>query len=216
MSPLSKILFLFTLIIAVPRLSVLPVSAQSPSPFPAPTYDPFAQPPLSDNPTELELGRYLYWRYCMPCHGDKGQGLTDEFRAMWEPDHQNCWARGCHSGRYASDSFPVPTVVPPLIRSDQLSRFANTQDLSVFLKATHPPEAPGSLTDNEYQALAAYLFTMNGRNQGTAISPSPTSTLPLAPAPSEASSLPLGYWVAIGLILVAVTFALAQRARKSG
>ena len=215
MKKLSQISLIVMLALLVAYLSTLSASGQSPSASPTPTYDLFAQPPLPDNPTELELGRYLFWRYCMPCHGDKGQGLTDEFRAMWEPDHQNCWARGCHSGRYANDSFPVPTVVPPLVRSDQLSRFADTQDLSAFLKATHPPEAPGSLTDNEYQALAAYLFMMNGRNQETNISPSPTSTLPLAPAPSEASSLPLGYWVAIGLILVAVTFALAQRARKS-
>ena len=140
MAKLSKILFLFLLVALLIHLPVLPVNAQSPSP--TPTYDPFAQPLLPDNPTKLELGRYLFWRYCMPCHGDKGQGLTDEFRAMWEPDHQNCWARGCHSGRYANDSFPVPTVVPPLVRSDQLSRFADMQGLSAFLKATHPPEAP--------------------------------------------------------------------------
>ena len=49
---------------------------------PTPTYDPFGEPSLPNNPTQLESGRHLYWRHCMPCHGDMGQGLTDDFRVL--------------------------------------------------------------------------------------------------------------------------------------
>jgi hypothetical protein len=59
----------------------------------------------------------------MPCHGDLGQGLTDEFRLQWEPDHQNCWARDCHSRRYSHDSFPIPAVIPPLAGVGLLTRY---------------------------------------------------------------------------------------------
>jgi hypothetical protein len=121
-----------------------PAQAQAPTP----TYDPFLQPPLPENPTELEHGTYLFWRYCMPCHGDMGQGLTDEFRLKWEADHQNCWARGCHSGRYPNDSFPVPTIVPPLANVGLLSRYT-PDSLFEFLRTTHPPEDPGLLSDDE-------------------------------------------------------------------
>ena len=213
MKKLPQILLIVMLAMLVAYLPTLSASGQSPSASPTPTYDPFAQPPLPDNPTELELGRYLFWRYCMPCHGDKGQGLTDDFRAMWEPDHQNCWARGCHSGRYANDSFPVPTVVPPLVRSDQLSRFADTQDLSAFLKATHPPEAPGSLTDNEYQALAAYLFTLNGRLQEPSVTSTPTSTPPPASPQTKPSNSIIGLLAVVILMLAAVIYAFVRRTR---
>ncbi|MCZ7667923.1 MAG: hypothetical protein M5U34_12380 [Chloroflexi bacterium] len=35
--------------------------------------DRLAPPPTVENPTQLDEGAYLYWLYCIPCHGDKGQ-----------------------------------------------------------------------------------------------------------------------------------------------
>lgn len=130
---------------------------------PTPTYDPLAEPPLPPNPTEYELGRNLYWHWCMTCHGDRGQGLTDEFRGIWPPDHQNCWGRGCHAGRQEDQGFPIPTVVPALVNESHLARFSSQQDLADFLKATHPPQSPGILKEEEYQAIALFVFTMNSR-----------------------------------------------------
>jgi hypothetical protein len=116
----------------------------------------------------------------MPCHGDQGQGLTDEFRRVWVEDHQNCWARGCHSGKWPEkDSFPIPTIVPALVKGDHLARFSLLQDLSDYLKTTHPPQDPGFLEENEYSALAFYVFTMNGR-----LSADPTPAPPFTPTPS--------------------------------
>jgi hypothetical protein len=154
-----------------------------------PTYDPFVETPLPLNPTELELGQNLYWHWCMPCHGDKGQGLTDEFRGRWEPDHQNCWARGCHAGHRDEEGFPIPTVVPGIVNEDHLSQFSSLQEFASFLKATHPPQSPGVLRDEEYHAIALFVFTMNGRAiengiPSTVSAPTPTATL--APSPSPA------------------------------
>lgn len=99
----------------------------------------------------------------MPCHGDRGQGLTDDFRMIWEPDHQDCWARGCHGGLPRDEGFPIPRLVPALAGEDRLGRFASLKDLEVYLASTHPPQSPGILKAEEYDAIAAWLFAMNER-----------------------------------------------------
>ncbi len=133
--------------------------------IPTPTADRLAEPPLPANPTQLELGRHLYWMNCMPCHGDYGQGLTAEFRALYVED-ENCWAVGCHGGRVDDGGFPIPTIVPAIISTNgDLPPFATPQALFTFLKATHPPQNPGFLSDGDYWALTAYLFSRNGRLQ---------------------------------------------------
>lgn len=98
----------------------------------------------------------------MTCHGDQGQGLTDEFRDIWESDHQNCWARGCYAGRSGDFEFPIPTIVPTVVDDDHLSQFASLQDLADFLKATHPPQSLRILKAEEYYAIAFFVFSMNG------------------------------------------------------
>jgi cytochrome c len=159
---------------------------------PTPTYDPFAQPPLPPDPTEYEFGRYLYWRHCMPCHGDRGQGLTDEFRSVWVEDHQNCWARGCHSGKYAEDSFYVPTIVPALVTGARLVHFETQEDLLDYLRSTHPPQDPGFLEEDEYRALAFFVFSMNDR-----LTAEPTSQPTLTPTPSLLSILIISFFILI-------------------
>jgi hypothetical protein len=100
----------------------------------------------------------------MPCHGDHGQGLTDEFRQLWVEDHQNCWARGCHAGRLEDQGFPIPRVVPAVSsRPDQLLRFPAPEDLFAYLESTHPPQNPGVLKEDEYWAVTALLLSENQR-----------------------------------------------------
>jgi hypothetical protein len=128
------------------------------SPSPTPTSDPLAIPVLPENPTEFDLGKYSYYYNCMPCHGDHGQGLTDEWRQTWEEDHQNCWGRGCHGGREKDEGFPIPKVVPAVILdSDALQKYTQPQELLVYLRTTHPPQDPGRLTEDDYRTLVAYL-----------------------------------------------------------
>jgi len=182
-----KIILPAILLISLAPVFLLPVQAQSDpptaSPNGTPTVDPFAEPPLPEHPTQLELGRHVYWQHCMPCHGDVGQGLTDEFRLKWEPDHQNCWEPGCHSGRYAYDSFPVPTIVPPLARVELPAGYT-PNSLFEYLKTTHPPQDPGLLTDEEYQALVPFLYELNDT-----LLPAETSTATPAPPATPLASI---------------------------
>jgi len=99
----------------------------------------------------------------MTCHGDRGQGLTDEFRSLYV-EHQNCWARGCHAGHPGDLGFPIPRSVPAIISSTgELPPFATAEDLFEFLRTTHPPQHPGYLPEEEYWALTAYLLAENNR-----------------------------------------------------
>ncbi len=143
----------------------------SPTPFPTsplnppstPTFDRLAEPPLPPNPTQLEKGRYLFWLNCAACHGDRGQGLTDEWRSVYVED-ANCWAHGCHAGNNGDQGFPIPRIVPAIISSTgELPPFATPQQLFDFLRTTHPPQNPGFMSDDDYWALTAYLLDQNGR-----------------------------------------------------
>ena len=133
------------------------------NPVPTPTIDRLALPVLSENPTQIELGSSLYYYHCMPCHGDRGQGLTDEWREVWEEDHQDCWASGCHGVRSQEGVFRIPTSIPQVAGSaDILRRFSKPGVLFEYLRNTHPPQSPGILKDDEYWALTAYLLSQNG------------------------------------------------------
>lgn len=168
---LFVILLLFGLLLA--PAGVQPASAQEGIPEATSTPDRLAEPPLSEHPSQYEEGQWLYWYHCMACHGDYGQGLTQEFIELWPEDHQNCWGRGCHAGRMEDEGFPIPRDVPAIISSTgAVLQFANPDDLFVFLNATHPPQNPGVLTEEEYWAIAAYVLTQNGYlKQGKAVGP---------------------------------------------
>jgi hypothetical protein len=142
---------------APPEPTQMPISAaEGPS-------DRLAEPVLPESPTQVDFGRSLYYFHCMPCHGDRGQGLTDEWRQVWVEDHQNCWGRGCHTGRELA-AFPIPRFIPPVTGSAwALSRFQTADELFSFLRETQPPQRPGALSDDEYWKLTAYLLYENGR-----------------------------------------------------
>ncbi len=154
---------------------------------------------LPENPSQVDTGRHVYYYNCMPCHGDQGQGLTDEWRQVWEEDHRNCWDRGCHAGRKEDEGFPIPTVVPAIIEEQYdghlaLAHFANSADLFRYLKTTHPPQNPGILSDDEYNALVAFLWQANLRNTEEASGVQATLVATVSPSPglaSEMDALPL-------------------------
>ena len=133
-------------------------------PQPTPTIDRLATPVMPESPTQLDIGRNSYYHNCMPCHGDQGQGLTDEWRAVWVEDHQNCWEHGCHGGHRDDEGFRIPRDVPALTGSPQaLARFSTAGDLFDYLRRTQPPQRPGDLSDDDYWALTAFLLHENGR-----------------------------------------------------
>ncbi len=133
---------------------------------------------------EAERGAAVFARRCSTCHGDRGQGLTDEWRATWPPTHQNCWKANCHGAQpYPENGFTLPRVVPPLIGPGTLQRFATAADLYAYIRARMPFHAPGSLPEEDYRAVTAFLLQRHGiPADGQPFDPETARGVPLRPA----------------------------------
>jgi len=129
---------------------------------PTPTIDRLAKPTLPAVPSQADYGAQAFWLYCLPCHGDKGQGLTDEFRQTYPPDHQNCWESGCHGKRPYPNGWTLPPIVPRLIGDGALNNFPNAATLHGFISADMPFQSPGTLSDTLSWQLTAFLLRQNG------------------------------------------------------
>jgi mono/diheme cytochrome c family protein len=127
-------------------------------------HDPLArlaEPPLSDPPTQIELGHHAYWFSCMVCHGDRGQGLTDEWREVNPMPDQNCWQARCHGPSHPPWGFEVPRTAPAVIGTEALSTTQTVAALQAYMQATMPWPYPGLFDDETYWQLAAYLADVN-------------------------------------------------------
>jgi hypothetical protein len=125
--------------------------------------DRLLQPTVPANPSQADEGAVDYWLNCMVCHGDRGQGLTDEFRMLYPPEEQTCWQSGCHGARPYADGFTLPTAIPPVGGPD--APWHNFKDASVlfaFISTAMPWHKPGSLEPEVYWRLTAYLLRENG------------------------------------------------------
>ncbi|MBI4770779.1 MAG: hypothetical protein HY784_10325, partial [Chloroflexi bacterium] len=107
-----------------------------------PTPDRLAAPPTVPSPTQADTGAQLYWLHCQPCHGDRAQGLTGEWRAQYPPEDQNCWNSGCHGERPYANGWTLPRLVPALLGPGTLTRFATAADLYAFIGVATPYQAP--------------------------------------------------------------------------
>lgn len=136
-------------------------------PMALPTIDRLAAPPTVENPTQADEGAQLFWLNCQPCHGDHGQGLTDEWRAQYPPEDQFCWESGCHGERPYENGFTLPTRVPALIGAGSLERFETAGQVFAFSQAAMPYQAPGSLGEESYLAITAFLAREHGIWNGT-------------------------------------------------
>ncbi len=133
-----------------------------------PTVDRLAEPTIPAVPSQADLGAQVYWLSCMPCHGDRGQGLTDEFRQVYPPEDRNCWNSGCHGKRPYLNGFTLPTKIPALIGPEALQKFPTAANLHGYIFTAMPFWKPGSLTQDESWQVTAFLLRQNGFWQGTA------------------------------------------------
>jgi cytochrome c len=124
--------------------------------------DRLAEPTLPASPSQADLGAQVYWLNCSPCHGDKAQGLTDEFRQQYPPEDQNCWTSHCHGKVTYEDGFTIPRVVPALVGPGTLAKFPTAANLYGFIHAAMPFQKPGSLSDDDYYKITAFLLRQNG------------------------------------------------------
>lgn len=106
-------------------------------------------------------GAKLYEFWCSTCHGDRGQGLTAEWRAQWPEGKQNCWQAKCHSTSHPPDGFTFPKNVPALIGPNALAKFSTAQDLYAYARAAMPYWSPNLLSDDEYRAITIFLVKAN-------------------------------------------------------
>ena len=173
------------------------------------TPDRLAQPTLPAAPSQADRGAQVYWLSCLPCHGDRGQGLTDEFRAAYPPEDRNCWDSGCHGERPYENGFKLPAGIPALVGADALQKFPNAAVLQAYIQAAMPFWKPGSLAEDDSWAVTAFLLRQNGlrddraelnasnADQARVRAPEAEST----PAPRPVKNPP-GGWV-VGLLVFA-------------
>ena len=136
------------------------VSAQGLTPVP--TIDRLAKPTIPPNPSQADKGSVDYWLNCSPCHGDRGQGLTTEFRQVYPTEDQNCWLSGCHGRRPYPNGWTIPALVPALVGPGALAKFANAAVLEAYIRAKMPFQWPGTLDADTYWRLTAFLMRQNG------------------------------------------------------
>ncbi|MFN2165657.1 MAG: hypothetical protein ACK2U9_05310, partial [Anaerolineae bacterium] len=123
-------------------------------------------PPMSDPPTQIEIGHLEYWMSCMVCHGDRGQGLTEEWRTVLDPMDMNCWQSKCHAPNHPPEGFQIPRTSPLVIGPGALSGYQTAEDLFEYLRDTMPWPFPGLFQDQQYWGLTAYLLDENGVDLG--------------------------------------------------
>jgi cytochrome c5 len=211
-------LLLLFVYLAMPGVAL----AQTPEPPVEPMagiMDRLAPPPTVYPPTQADEGAQVYYQVCMACHGDRGQGLTDEWRGALDPADQNCWQSRCHASNHPSDGFVFPKYVPAVVGPLMQARFATGLDLYQYLKTRMPWQWPGTRSDEEYWQLTAHLLRWNGVDPGREpltperaanlwLNPQarPTSMLAPTPTPQAVKQIHSGmFWG--GLIIGLVTLA---------
>jgi mono/diheme cytochrome c family protein len=117
---------------------------------------------LAYTESQADRGAELFAFYCSTCHGDRGQGLTDEFRASWAPTHQNCWTPKCHGLNYPDGGFALPKSVPAVIGPHTLTNFTTAESLYHYIKLRMPFQDPDLLSEEERLAVTAFLLREHG------------------------------------------------------
>jgi mono/diheme cytochrome c family protein len=209
--------FILTALLGLGRLSALSPPLTAPpeaTPVMMVTSDRMAPPPTVFPPTQADQGAQVYYQVCSTCHGDRGQGLTEEWRNQIGPPDSNCWLPTCHGPRHPIEGFIFPKQVPAVVGPQVLPGYQNAKNLHDFLRKKMPWQAPGRLSDAEYWQLTAYLVRANGYNPGSqplddsraaAITFGIPPAHPPAPGPSPTYYLLAGGAVAV--FLLALLFA---------
>lgn len=117
-------------------------------------------------------GAEVYARACAVCHGKEGHGL-EEAKTSFPESHRKCTR--CHRPgnppvmslleveMRQNDLFDVG-IAPPLRGEGSMPAIADREALLHFISATMPRYRPGSLEQEEYEAVTDYLLSLNGRN----------------------------------------------------
>lgn len=117
-------------------------------------------PPIPATATQADRGAEIYRLVCGTCHGFAGEGLS--YGPWVKTSAESCWHTRCHGGGHPQDGFALPHYIPPVIGPDTLAHFGNALALYRYTRATMPMHAPGTMLDEEYWEVTAFLVRANG------------------------------------------------------
>lgn len=166
---------------------------------------------LPADATQLEFGAEVYRLVCKACHGDKGQGLTDDWRAQWDPRDQNCWQSKCHARNHPPDGFYMP--ISPAVVGPPLKIFGTALDLYNYIHTRMPWHDPGSMTEKESWSVTAYILKINNVDPGSDLNAATAAQIRLradAAAPVDVQVEELNrispYWAVALIVVIALLF----------
>jgi len=180
-----------------------PVAEASPAPPPGWPSVRLAPPAVPPDASQADFGAHAYYQICMACHGDRGQGLTDEWRSAYGDD-SNCWRSRCHAANHPVEGFALPRASPALLGAGTLLSYANAFDLYARILETMPWWNPESLTQEQAWGITAYL--MRDRNElpaGLVLDAGRAPVVRLHQAPAVRGDERPGVAALIGLLLIA-------------
>jgi cytochrome c len=103
-----------------------------------------ATSPAGAKGDQVATGQSLYGDNCASCHGASGEG------------------KGKAPPVVGKSALPLD----PRPGSKRTAQFKTVADVAVFVKASMPPAAPGSLTEEQYWAILAFDLKANGIDLG--------------------------------------------------
>ncbi|MGE5603011.1 MAG: hypothetical protein ACM30E_08165 [Nitrososphaerales archaeon] len=117
-------------------------------------------PPLPADATQADTGAQIYRLVCSTCHGSAGEGLS--YGPWVKTSAENCWQANCHGKGHPRDGFELPRYIPPVVGPNTIQKFQNALALYQFVRATMPMQARGTMLDEEYWEVTAFLVRENG------------------------------------------------------
>ena len=201
--------------VATPTVTHTPKTTPFPDLVLTLTLDRLAKPKSSMPPTQADKGAEYYWLVCIPCHGDHGQGLTDEWRVVFGPEEMNCWQSECHGKRHPPEGFELPRKVPPVLGPNTLTRYANAAELHHIISTAMPWYDPKSLSVEDGWNVTAFLLRESGvLPAGVTLTEANAPVFRLrTPAPYNADEHPVTL-VVIGLLSIAALLFFWQILRR--
>ena len=124
---------IMTSVLLVPTLVATIVALSGCTPAPAPASTPTGQ----TYQALADVGQTVYSNTCAVCHGNDGKPANKYTVLLWGP--------GSTIGTYYG-----------------ITLFTNAQEMLDYMSKTMPLAASGSLSDQQYSALLAYILTQAG------------------------------------------------------
>lgn len=181
------------------------------------TWNRLDKPTPIGNP-QIDKGAVLYWLVCIPCHGDKGQGLTEEWREVFGPEEKNCWQSKCHAANHPDYGFSLPHAVPPLLTAGAMLNLKNGAEVHHIIQTSMPWYNPDFINaEDEWNVTAYLLYKAGVMPANVTLSDANAATFKLrtvAPIKTEERPLTIALAALLGVTVVGLVWR-GRRARNN-